>query len=272
MAQKHKEHILEILKRSGPLIGTSLKERVLNELQLDEKDYPKSSFLRHIEQLINDTKISFKTEDNKRVYFVEEYVHPVQGGLLLEELGGKISPPKMHFPFSIKIDNGKKKIRDSNEFHLFFEFNSTNLCLSIHKDAIAFNVHISRFIDKNISDMVLKSFGARTITIELPVATISSFKQESLSGHILLHFGENNQVKVTELGATNPAEVIEIKDLTLESFSNEISIIAAKTVQNEVDQRSDKIKGRTKFQKGEIKVLALPTMILMSSDSTVAIF
>ena len=272
MAAKHKEHILAILKRSGPLSGSTIKERVLNDLQIEEMDYPKSSFLRHIEQLVDEAKINFKTADNKRIYFIEEFQHPIQGGLLVDNLGGGIFAPKILLPFDIIVDRGQKNLREKNKFHLFFEFNSTNICLSIHKDAVPFNVHISRYKDKNIAESIVAQFGPRTIVLELPVSTISSFKQESLTGHILLHFGENNQVKVTELGATNPAEIIEIKDLTLESFSNEISIIAAQTVQNEVNQRSDKITGQTKFQKGEIKVLALPTMILMSSDSTIAIF
>ena len=272
MATKHKEHIIQILKRSGPLTGAVIKERVMNDLNLEDDEYPKSTFQRHLEQLVHDAKISVNQEGSKRIYFIQEFKHPVQGGLLIEALGGKITAPNILLPFDIKIDQGKDLGRDNKEFHLFLEFNSTNICLSIHKDAVAFNIHISRFIDGKSSEKVIKEFGPRTIVIELPVATISSFKPETLTGHILLNFGESGEVKVTELGATNPAESIEISGLSLDSFSNEISIIAAKTVQNEVNQRSDKITGRTKFQKGEIKVLALPTMILMSSDSTIAIF
>ncbi len=272
MAAKHKESIVAILKLSGPLPGSTLKERVLNELQITDEQYPKSTFLKHIEQLVDEAKINFNKLDNKRVYFVEEFKHPIQGGLLLENIGGKIFAPGMLLPFDIKIDRAMKEVRDRNKFHLFFEFNSTNICFSIHKDAIPFNIHISRNKNEKISDFVVKNFGSRTVVLELPVSTISSLKPDSLTGHLLVKFLSLKEVSIADLEATNPAELIEINGLSLETFSREISIISNATVRNDMDSRSASIIGRKQLQKREVKNLSLPTMIQMSIDSSLAIF
>lgn len=235
-------------------------------------DYPKSTYLRHIEQLVDEAKIQYKLVDNKRVYFIEEFQHPIQGGLIINNLGGSIYAPKLLLFFDIKVDRGQREFRDKNKLHLFFEFNSTNICLSIHKDAVPFNIHISRRKGETISDQVVTVCGPRTIVLELPVPTISSFKEDKLTGHLLLKFKSQKDIVVQDLEATNPAEIISIIDLSLETFSREISIISNATVRNDIDQRSPKVTGRTQLRKLEEKALELPAMIQMSIDSSVAIF
>ena len=79
-------------------------------------------------------------------------------------------------------------------------------------------------------------------------------------------------MEVTELGATNPSEVIEMDGLSLETFSREISVISAKTVRNDIDDRSVKIKGRRALKPNEKLDLQLPSLLIMSIDSSVAIF
>jgi hypothetical protein len=272
MAAKHKERILEILKQSGPLQASVLKERILSDLYISEEDYPKSTYQRHLSELCYEAKITYKEEDNKRTYFVENFSHPVQGGLLIEKLGGRITAPGPLCAFTPQLDNAHKEQRDPEKFHLIFEFNSIHLCFSIYKEALPFNLHISRFKDEKISEKVLKAFGSRTIVLELPVKTLSSFKDEEGSGHAVLQFQSSTEVTVKELNATNPVEWLSMKDMDLAKYSKGIYLSSTATVRNEVDDRFKNILSRTKFKKNESKNLKIPIVLQMSSDSFVSIF
>lgn len=102
MSSKHLESILEVLK-SGPYQSAELKQLVVNKMQLDQDEYSKSTFHNHLNKLYKEKKIAYKTEENKRVYFIPKLNHPVKGGLFLENLGGRIFIPELLEGFEIQI-------------------------------------------------------------------------------------------------------------------------------------------------------------------------
>ncbi len=272
MAQKHKEQIIEILKLSGPLPYSVLKERILSALQIEEDGYPKSTMQRHLEQLADESKIDFRMIDGKRHYFIHKHDHQVPGGLLLENLGGKITVSPGLLPFGLKVDKAQKDLRNSEHLNVFIEFNSTNISLSIHKEAFPLSIHISRKVEGGTFNELHKIFGGRLISLELPVSTISSYKSEQKTGHVIFKFSENKKVLVCELGATNPLEHVDVSGLSLETFTNELSIISPKTVRNEVNERSLKIKGKMPIESRSEKSFLLPAIFQLSIDSSIAIF
>lgn len=271
MAQKHKEAIIEILKKSGQLNTASLKERVCAKLHILDSDYPKSTYLNHLQALEDEMKISSKTEDNKKICFVKSFEHEVHGGLILENLEGRITVP-VHLKASLpRIAQGIGQSKPS-EFHFYFEFNSTNICLSVDKDALPFKIHISRKTDKAISDEVIKQYGSRTITLELPIAKISSHKGPEHSGHLLLEITEKGLVVISDLGATNPASVLKIQNLTPELFFRELSSTALKTVHSDWVEKTQAVLEKIPLTKNSKKENNVPAVIMLTSDSSLFVF
>jgi hypothetical protein len=272
MSTKHKEAILEILKKSGPIQGSVLKERILAKLHIEDNDYPKSTYLHHLEQLIDDFKIEFKKQDNKKIYYIKEFEHETPGGLIIDNLEGRISVSKILKPFNPKLSQGFSAADNKNDIHFYFEFNSTNLCLSIHKDAVPFKLHISRKVSDNIiSDETSKLFGGRVITLEMPIAKISSFKDSIKSGHVLIEIIDSKKITLTDLSATNPAAILIIKNLTPELFFKEASLSGAKTVHNDwVEKNKEKME--QVFLKNKEKCeIGIPTVIRLTGESSLYI-
>jgi len=267
---KHKEAICEVLKKSGPLQGSFLKERVLAFLNLEDKDYPKSTYLNHLVQLVDEFKIQFEVIDNKRVYSYKNFEHNVPGGLIIENLGGRIHIPSVLKAFHPKISQGASALDYKNEIHFYFEFNSTNICLSIHKDSIPIKLHISRFTKSSqIYGEIIELFGTRTITLELPINKISSFKNEEKSGQILIEINELNEVKINNLKATNDSSVLTIENLTVDSFFNNISQSRMQTIHNDWLDEKHTTKKEIKITKSII--CCRPAIIKLSTESILLI-
>jgi len=272
MSNKHKEAILEVLKKSGPLQGSALKERTTARLHIENDSYPKSTYLHHLEQLIDELKIEFKVEDNKRIYFIKNFEHDVPGGLILENLEGRITSPKILKAFNPRIAQGIISSTKPDDFQFYFEFNSTNICLSIHKDAVPFKLHISRKTDKDINTEVVNQFGSRTITLELPIAKISSHKNKDHSGHLLLEISDSKKMTILELGATNPASVLKIKNLTPEFYFKELTLLGAKTVHNDWVEKNKEIFEKNTL-KNDSKIETVTTAVIMlTGESSLFVF
>jgi len=272
MSNKHKEAIIEVLKKSGPLQGSVLKERTCAKLHIEENDYPKSTYLHHLEQLVDEFKIEFKLEDNKRIYFIKKFEHEIHGGLIIDNLEGRITAPKVLKVFNPKLSQGFSAADNKNEIHFYFEFNSTNLCLSIHKDAVPFKLHLSRkFSDNIISDETAKLFGSRVITLEMPIAKISSFKDSIKSGHVLIEILDNKRMSVTDLNATNPASILVTKNLTPELFFKEVSLNGAKTIHNDwVEKNKDRME-QVILQNKEKCEIGIPAVVRLTGESSLYI-
>lgn len=277
MSSKHLESILEVLKKSGPLPSSDLKQLVMNKMQLEEDEYRKSTYHNHLDKLFKDKKIAYKVEENKRIYFIPKYDHPVQGGLFLENLGGRIFVPELLQGFEIQINQEVPFSLSKTHFLLIFQFNSKTICLKIPKRAVPFNIHISRkkFIDE-IHPQVRTIFGARTITIELPIAQLSSFPVSSINedeknGHALITFEDSNVI-IKDLISTNPSAIAQINNLDLDTFLNEITLFSNFTIDAKFERRSSKITGKSKLEIGQSQQLELPSLILLSIDSQLGIF
>lgn len=269
---KHKEAICEVLKKSGPLQGSFLKERVLAFLNLEDKDYPKSTYLNHLVQLVDEFKIQFEVIDNKRVYSYKNFEHDVPGGLIIENLGGRIHIPNVLKAFHPKVTQGTTALENKNEIHFYFEFNSTNICLSIHKDSIPIKLHISRISNsKSIHEDVINIFGSRVITLELPINKISSFKNIQNSGQLLLALFENNKIQMSDLGATNASTVIKVKNLTTDLFLNEFEIKQWQTIHNDWLSKKEKELEKIEISKNKLVSTKKPAYIILSSDSSLFI-
>lgn len=269
---KHKEAICEVLKKSGPLQGSFLKERVLAFLNLDDSEYPKSTFLNHLVQLVDEFKITFEIIDNKRIYSFKNFEHDVPGGLILENMGGRIKIPNLLKVFNPKITQGSSALDNKNEIHFYFEFNSTNFCLSIHKDSVPIKLHISRIHHQDtIQDEIVKLFGSRTITLELPINNISSFKTNERSGQNLIEILENDIVKITDLQATNSSTILKTADLNDQLFFQNFSQSQGKTIHNDwIEKKTSDIENIKLTQKGTFESTN-PTVIFLSNGNILLI-
>ncbi len=87
----------------------------------------------------------------------------------------------------------------------------------------------------------------------------------------LLSISENN-ISIEDLGATNPSEIAHIKDLTIDTFLNEISLFSDLTIDARFENRSSNITGKTKLEPGKSQQLKLPTLILLANHAQLAIF
>lgn len=205
-----KSLLVEILKGSGPLAGTFLKERALKRLGLNDEDYPKSTFLKHLQDLVNEKTIKYREEEGKRIYYLESSDAEIQGGLLISKHNGRISVPKILQIFDVRIDEWVRTKKVEGDFNILLQFNSIVLTLNINKDAVPFKIHVSRkhYIE-DISSKIREELGERTIVLELPVTKMSSFKGQAQSGQLIISFLENNLVEVTNLSHTNPTQKLD---------------------------------------------------------------
>ena len=277
MSLKQTEHILEILRKSGSLPAIAIKERVLVRMNISDTEYPKSTFQGHLEKLCDEKKIEYKTENGKRIYSIPNFDHPVLGGLILENAGGRIDVPELLAGFEVTITEDLIQKNLKEQILLIFQFNSKTIYINIPKKALPFSIHISRkkFVD-DISKNVRKEFGSRTITLELPIIQLSSFQLDSIpentkKGHALISF-DDKVASITELGATNPSELAQIKNLSIESFLEEISLFSNYTIDAKFEKRSSKISGKTPLLAGTSQMLSIPSLILLCSDAQLGIF
>lgn len=267
MSRKQKDTIYEILKKSGPLNSAMIKERVQITLDQTDSDYPKSTFLNHLNQLLNELKIQCKVEDNKRSYFVEEHSHPVKGGLIVEAFNGRIHVPKILNPFNPFIS--QSLFTEKSETRISFNFIShgAHFSFSIDNDAFPFNIHLSRnYSSSKIHDEITQLYGIRTIVLELMQPKISSFKNAEHSGHCLLSIKSTDLIEVKDLGATNPCEVIEVNSIELDSIYNEITRIN-QTVNEEWTKSHILRKDFLKLHKSKSAELKLPVLIMLAIDN-----
>lgn len=271
MASKHLDHIVEILKISGPLPAIALKQRVLARMSLQEDAYPKSTFQDHLVKLYDEQKIDFKTEDNKRIYFVHKYEHPVPGGLLLENANGRINVPPHLLSFNVQITKDINREIIKNNYFFIIEFHNERFCLSINKSAVPFNIHISRKkFERPIFENITNNFGKRTITLELPVFSLSSYK-DGLSGHAIVSFNEK-EFSLTDLGTRNGSFVLNNKSLTLNSFLEMPGIGRTdETIDSEYIKKNE-VGSMDKLETGKEHKLAVPQIIMLANEFRLAIF
>jgi hypothetical protein len=265
--------IREILKSSGPLASTFLKERVVKRLGISDEDYAKSTFHKHLQDMCDQDIIKFKEDSGKRIYYVEESKHNVQGGLLVDKYNGRINVPDVLAPFDVRIDEWMKPDKSINDITIHFEFNSTLITFSIHKYALPFKLHISRKnLIQDISESIKKLHGARVVTLELPVAKMSSFKMDQISGQLLLSFNEEGEVSVLNLSSVSKNAILRIKDLNYSNYFEITSKVGVNTLHTTWGNSSTlKIEGHD-LNINEEQNVRLPLVISASSDCKIVIF
>jgi hypothetical protein len=271
MSKKQKEAILLILQKSGPLSTASIKERVLEKLGEDDSEYPRSTFLNHLNQLVDDLKIQFRIQDNKRIYYIENYTHPVSGGLIIEGYNGRIHVPKVLNSFSPIVSHSLQAEIEKYKMSFNFLLDGTMFSLSIDRDAYPFNLHLSRKTSATlIHEEVVKKFGPRTIVLELIYTKLSSFKDDTHTGHCLISVNSQDTVEIKDLNATNPCEVIEISPNELECLYSETTkinqTINAEWMRTNILSRDFVILKDSKLAKQTI-----PSLVVLNMDSFIII-
>lgn len=273
--KNHKEVIHSILSKSGKVLRSDLKELVMHKMGLE--NYPKQTFAYHIDKLVEEGKIKREESDSNNEYlFIPKIVHPVHGGLIIESLKGRIHVPELLAGFDISILDAIPLTTRNDHLLFIFQFNSISICLKIPKIAIPFKLHISRKkYEKEIYQEVIKEFGSRTITLELPILQLSSFPLDNLNsdkkGQMILNFEDDN-LSIQDLNSTNPSETANLKNLNYETFLNELSLFTNFTVDSKFEKRSSTIIGKAPVQRHKEQVFKLPLLILLSSDSQLVIF
>lgn len=271
MSSKHKDAILDILKRSGPLSSASLKIRVQHFLNLTEDDYPKSTYLNHLSQLTDELKIKFKTESNKRIYFIENYTHPISGGKIIENFNGRIQAQPILLPFNLNISESLKLESNPNKCRLNFILYGANFSIEIDSDAVPFNLYIARKMPEEFEQTkIYNKYGKRTIILELNHQKLSSYKNDIRDGHVLFTFNSNIEVNIKDLHATNPCLAASLtkkdydctaEELTRYNHTINTDWIKSHALSNE--QISLKDKGSMNFH--------VPIIISLDNDSHILI-
>lgn len=224
MGYKPKEAIVDILKRSGPLSSASLKERVQVFLNIDEDDYPKSTYLNHLSQLIDELKIKYKTDGNKRIYFIESHSHPINGGKILDKINSRIDCHSILNNFNLELSENLKLDHHAKKFRLNFVLLGNNFLIEIDQDAVPFNLYLTRKTDEKLNlETIYKTFGMRTIILELSHQKLSSYKNEIRNGHFLLAFNQDGELKLKDLNATNPSSITLLNELEYQKVANELT-------------------------------------------------
>lgn len=272
---KHKDVILDILTRSGRVLRSDLKDQVMRKMGLD--NYPKQTFAYHIDKLVEEGKIKRdETDSNAETIYIPKNEHPVHGGLILQALKGRIHVPELLAGFDISLTDELPLSLKKDQFLFVFQFNSHTLCLKIPKAALPFKLHLSRKkFAEEIYPHVMKNYGARTITLELPITQLSSFPLtepgSEKQGHFVLSFDDEG-CTIKDLIATNPSDVAFVKDLSFDKFHNELTLFSDSTVDSKFEKRSSQIKGKSPLERNAELPLKLPVLILICSDSQLGIF
>lgn len=273
--KKHKDAILEILTKSGRVLRSDLKEMVMNKMGLDE--YPKQSYAYHIDKLVEEGKIKREESDSKSEYLVIPKIqHKIHGGLLLEAINGRLNIPELLESFDISITDVIPLTLKKDHIFFIFQFNAKTICLKIPKKAIPFKLHLSRKkFHQEIGPLVTKKFGAKTISLELPILQISSFSLDEnnseKNGQLILSI-EEDKIYIQDLKATNPSKIAIIKNLSYDAFLNDLSLFTDLTVDSNFEQRSSQIIGKKNISHETEELLELPALILLGTDSQVGIF
>ena len=205
MSIKQKEAIVEILKRSGPLSSAALKERVQHLLHIEEDDYPKSTYLNHLSQLTDEFKIKYKTESNKRIYFIENHIHELNGGKIIENFNGRIHALPILSAFNLNISENLKLDPHTNKRRINLILFGINFSIEIDADAVPFNLYLSRKAPEELDyNIIFNKYGKRTIILELSHQKLSTYRNDIRDGHLLITFKSVSEIVLKDLNATNP--------------------------------------------------------------------
>lgn len=273
--KKHKEIILEILAKSERILRSDLKDMVMHKMRIDS--YPKQSFAYHIDRLVEEGKIQrIETDSNNEYIALHKTKLPVHGELLLLNMEGRIHVPELLAGFDISITDVFPTALKNEYINLFFQFNAKNLCLKIPKQATPFKIHLSRKkYHKAIHPDVLKDFGARTITLELPILHISSYSLDTQNndkkGQIIISFKESH-CEITDLKTTNQSKFAFVNELNYEKFINEVSLFSDLTLDSNLEKRLPKIVSTKTITYGTNESFSLPAIIILGPDSQAGIF
>jgi hypothetical protein len=208
MAIKDKKHgiIKEILKSAGTLDSSAIKIRVCERLGIDPESYPKSTFQRHLQELVNDGEIIAEEAGGKNNYKLDYDGSDVIGHKYLEKIGGAIHVPKMIQAFGVRISEGITNSESERDVFIVLEIAQNFFTLIVPKDAMPFNVHLSRIqpeLEKH--SLIAQVHGSRTICLELQHPRLSGFKKgdNKKSGHLLMKFERVGEMILEDLGSSN---------------------------------------------------------------------
>lgn len=208
MAIKDKKHgiIKGILKSAGTLDSSAIKIRVCERLGIDLESYPKSTFLRHLQELVNSGEIIAEEAGGKKNYKLDYNGSDVIGHKYLEKIGGGIHVPKAIQVFGVKICEGITNSESEKDVFIVLEIAQNFFTLIVPKDALPFNVHLSRIqpeLEKH--SLIGELHGARTICLELQHPRLSGFKNGDgkKSGHLLMKFEKDGEMILEDLGSSN---------------------------------------------------------------------
>jgi hypothetical protein len=208
MRFRDKKHdiIKEILKSAGTLDSSAIKIRVCERLGIDPESYPKSTFLRHLQELVNDGDIIAEENGGKKNYKLDYDGSDIIGHKYLERIGGAIHVPKVIMLFGAKIFEGISNSESEEDIFIVFEIAQNFFTLIIPKEAMPFNVHLSRNQPELEKSKLLEiSHGLRTISLQLHHPKLSGLKidDNKKTGHVIMRFEKDGEMTIEDLGSSN---------------------------------------------------------------------
>ena len=222
--------IKEILRKSGKLEASILKERLTAHLGMDPTKYSKQRLSSDLITLRDENTIAEDESDYPKKWYLVGKKVEVVGENYLSNLGGKIIVSPL-LSNEIRITPDISKLNTQDNYNFFFEVSDHFLCLSIRKEGLPAKVIFARTTsDNNTEEIVQSEFGKRYLIIQVPVSKVSSVKSSDKPGHLLIDFKDGHIFNVTDLESSVGSKVSSIELEIAQKMVQQGAITGKKTI------------------------------------------
>ncbi len=271
---KRQQLIKEILQSGGALDSSAIKERVCARLNIDTDDYPKATFLRHLKELVDENQITLENNYGKNLYHLPDEGWDVLGQKYIENLGHRLFVPKMIRTAGVRVLPGFQPSREDSEVAIVMELGQTFFTLYVHKDALPFNLHISRTQLEYDKPKLITQYGSRIIFLEAMIRKVSGYKEDNQkkNGHVVLVFSQDGILSIEDLGSTHGTFVVNLSTEDcerLQRVANESSRSTSR--HNEEDSKTLAKKIYLPLPEFTLKNFGFPVSLKCSDELTLSI-
>ncbi len=221
--------LVDVLSRWGRLDKNQIAAHVGQVLDEDhETEAFNRAILRDLEDLVHDNRIQveFFTRDGGLIEDYDSEVHKnvrcqwfiagsegqISGSGHLKSHNGLFHAPKI-LKNDLSILTGNSQA-DPRHRHLYFQIGTSFLCLKASFEGLPFSVVISRIhgpIQLSEIEAVKKGLGSRACILKVPFPKISSYKDGTKPGHLLLEFLNESSISITDFESSNGTVVYKLK-------------------------------------------------------------
>lgn len=228
------DSIRDVLRRHGRLDKKTLDQNVAATLGVNIIDISRNLY-RDLNELVdlNEVNVIYYTPDGTRIDEYDSEIHKntvcnwelkerpcaIPGAHLLKTNLSNIYSNEARFENSITVKTGLKIVK--NHINIHFTLFHEKYTITVNKDVLPFNLLIGREskelvnLDKD-NQLLIDSFGKRTIILSLKLESISRFKTLSNeTGHCLISFelvDDKVKIFVKDFNSTNKTHYYEIED------------------------------------------------------------